>query len=628
MYFKVSMRHNPATGLPGGYYRLVESYRNELDNICHRTLLNIGFTDLTPEQLNAIRTLLNDRLERRMNLFENEDPRVKELANQYWNELVSKGKIDVSDKAYRQQRRMVVADTIKNKDAREIGAEWMCLQAVEQLKIGKTLEALGWEEEKIQLAVTQIISRAVYPFSEYRTSRWIKENSAVCELTGYPAEKMTKDKLYQSALNLFKVKDVLEHQLSKRTNELFDLQDRIILYDLTNTYFEGTKRNSKLAQYAKDKSKEKRDDAKLIVLALVINIEGFIKFSSVFEGKKSDSSSLPDIVDKIRVQTSDNKKAIVVLDAGVATDDNLKLLQSRGYDYVCVARAQMKDYKVDPDATPVITHSKAKEKISLERVTANNTTDYILKVQSEGKLKKEQSMKNQFESRFMQELTKAREALSKKGGIKRADKVERRIGRIIEKYPSMARHFDIKVVSKGILATDIIIHQKQSYQHHESHLGTYFIRTSLDGKKEATLWAIYNTIREIEGSFRCLKTDLDLRPIYHKNDDATLAHLHLGLLAYWLVNTIRFQLKAKDIKHGWQEIVRITNTQKVVTTYAKNKYDEIVSVRRCTDPQPKVMEIYKALNYKYCPFTKRKSVVHKPELKNFEGRYPSGFDDG
>jgi hypothetical protein len=173
MYFKVSMRHNPATGLPGGYYRLVESYRNELDNICHRTLLNIGFTDLTPEQLNAIRTLLNDRLERRMNLFENEDPRVKELANQYWNELVSKGKIDVSDKAYRQQRRMVDADTIKNKDAREIGAEWMCLQAVEQLKIGKTLEALGWEEEKIQLAVTQIISRAVYPFSEYRTSRRI-----------------------------------------------------------------------------------------------------------------------------------------------------------------------------------------------------------------------------------------------------------------------------------------------------------------------------------------------------------------------------------------------------------------------------------------------------------------------
>jgi hypothetical protein len=622
------MRHNPATGLPGGYYRLVESYRNELDNICHRTLLNIGFTDLTPEQLNAIKTLLNDRLERRMNLFENEDPRVKELADQYWEELVSKGKIDVSDKAYQQQRRMVDADTIKNKDAREVGAEWMCFQAVEQLKIGKTLEALGWEDEKIQLALTQIISRAVYPYSEYRTSRWIKENSAVCELTGYPVEKMTKDKLYQSALDLFKIKDILEYQLSKRTNELFDLQDRIILYDLTNTYFEGTKHNSKLAQHAKGKSKEKRDDAKLIVLALVINIEGFIKFSSVFEGKKSDSSSLPDIVDKIRVQTSNSKRAVVVLDAGVATDDNLKLLKSRGYDYVCVGRAQMKDYQIDPNAVAVTTYSKVKDKITLERVYSNNTTDYILKVQSQGKRKKEQSMKNQFESRFLQELTKAREALSKKSGIKRVDKVERRIGRAIEKYPSMAKHFDIQVTSVGKIATDIIVNQKQSYQHHESHLGTYFIRTNLDGKKESNLWTIYNTIREIEGSFRCLKTDLDLRPIYHKNDDAALAHLHLGLLAYWLVNTIRYQLKAKSITLGWQEIVRITNTQKVVTTYAKNKYDEIVSVRRCTDPQPKVMQIYKALNYKYCPFTKRKSVVHKPESKNFGGRYPCGFDDG
>lgn len=622
------MRHNPATGLPAGYYRLVESYRNEHDNICHRTLLNVGFTDLTPEQLNGIKDLLNDRLERRVSMFQNEDPRVKQVADAYWEELVSKGKIDVSDKAYQQQRRMVDADTIKNKDARELGAEWMCFQAIEQLKVGKTLEDLGWEEEKIQLALTQIISRAVYPFSEHRTSRWIKENSAVCELTSYPLEKMTKDKLYQSALDLFKIKDVLEHQLSKRTNELFDLQDRIILYDLTNTYFEGAKRSSKLAQHAKSKSKEKRDDAKLIVLALVINVEGFIKFSSVFEGKRSDSSSLPDIVDKIRVQTSDNKKAIVVLDAGVATENNLKLLQSRGYDYVCVSRAQMKDYKIDPTAEPVRTISKANDRITLERVISNNTTDYLLKVHSEGKLKKEESMKCQFESRFMQELSKVKEALSKKGGIKTKDKVERRIGRVIEKYPSMAKHFDIEVASEGARAIDIKVHQKESYQHHENHLGTYFIRTSLDGKNEASLWAIYNTIREIEGSFRCLKTDLDLRPIYHKNDDATLAHLHLGLLAYWLVNTIRFQLKAKGINHGWQEIVRITNTQKVVTTYAINKYNETVSVRRCTDPQPKVLQIYQALNYKYCPFAKRKSVVHRTEAKKTEGRNQSDFDDG
>jgi len=110
--------------------------------------------------------------------------------------------------------------------------------------------------------------------------------------------------------------------------------------------------------------------------------------------------------------------------------------------------------------------------------------------------------------------------------------------------------------------------------------------------------------------------DLDLRPIYHKNDDAyALEHLDLGLLAYSLVNTIRYQLKAKGIHHDWQEIVCITNTQKVVSTYGKNIFEETIYVRRCTEPNEKVKTIYQALGYRNYPFVKRKSVVHKSEFK-------------
>ena len=75
--------------------------------------------------------------------------------------------------------------------------------------------------------------------------------------------------------------------------------------------------------------------------------------------------------------------------------------------------------------------------------------------------------------------------------------------------------------------------------------GVYLLRTSLNLQDEQTFWTIYNAIREIEYTFRVLKTDLDLRPIYHKTDAASMAHLHLGLLAYWLVATIRYQLKQK-----------------------------------------------------------------------------------
>ena len=257
MYFKFSTRFNPANGQYQGYYRLVESYRNAHERICHRTLLNIGFLDLDAEKLNSIKTLLNDRLSRKISLFQEEDSDVVQWADTFWGQLVKGGKIDVSDQAFEKKRRMIDADTLKNKDAREVGAEWMCYQALEQLMLKEKLFSLGWSEQQTQLALTQIISRAVYPSSENRTCSWIKENSAVCEITGYPKQQITKDKLYKGALDLFAVKDTLEQHLSKKTNELFDLQDKIILYDLTNTYFEGAKHQSTLAQHTKHKSKEK-----------------------------------------------------------------------------------------------------------------------------------------------------------------------------------------------------------------------------------------------------------------------------------------------------------------------------------------------------------------------------------
>ena len=129
------------------------------------------------------------------------------------------------------------------------------------------------------------------------------------------------------------------------------------------------------------------------------------------------------------------------------------------------------------------------------------------------------------------------------------------------------------------------------------------------------VWNIYNTIREIENAFRTLKTDLDLRPIYHQNDDATMAHLHLGILAYWLVNTIRHQLKNNGINSGWREIVRIGNTQKVITTSGTNTYDKIITTRKCSQSNDNLKNIYKVLKTKHQPFTKRKSVVPNLEFK-------------
>jgi transposase len=630
------MRTNSRTGIYSGYYRLVESYRNENGRVCHRTMLNAGYLDqLNTDQLNLIQKIITAKVTNCNDSLFTVPYTSDEVVNQYvdvfYQRLIDEKRIDIDTEKYKNRKSNNIKDiqkidvnSIKNKDVREIGAEWMCYQTMHKLQLESFFKKQGWNENDIKLAQTHIISRSVYPASELKTSRWIKENSAVCEITGTDITKITKDKLYRISHKLYDVKNALEQHLSVRTNELFDIEDKIILYDLTNTYFEGRKENSVLAKFGR--SKEKRSDAKLVVLALVVNVEGFIKYSSILEGNMADSKTLEGMINNLRIKTSaSSKKALVVIDAGIATDENLKMIVSKGYDYLCVSRSNLTKYTVDAGAETVSVTDNKKQKIDLCRVKSCKNNDYYLKVESHSKKLKERSMNEQFQARFEEGLQKISNSLTKKGGVKKLDKVHERIGRIKQKYPSIQKYYDIEVCvqpekesvkaeNKSPIATTLKWAVKKNIEIN-ARSGIYFLRTSLDGNSEATLWKTYNTIREIEATFRVLKTDLDLRPIYHKNDSSTMAHLHLGLLAYCLVNTIRYQLKNKEINHGWKEIVRIMNTQKAVTTTAQNIHDNVIVIRRCSEPNEKVKQLYDALKFKYAPFTKKKSVVHKSEFK-------------
>ena len=483
------------------------------------------------------------------------------------------------------------------------------------MKLDKFFESKGWDHEKIALAMTHLISRAVYPASEYKTSFWIKENSAVCEITGYDVKKITKDRLYGISHALYAEKESLEQYLSHRTNELFDLQDKIILYDLTNTYFEGEKRHSRIARFGR--SKDKRNDTRLVVMAVVINPEGFIKYSTIYEGNKADCKTLADMIEKLRLATSSTgKKALVVIDAGIATDENLKLIRQKGYDYLCVSRSTIKEYTIEPDDCGITIVDKKRQPIELIKAHVHSETDYFLRVKSESKGIKESAMNSRFKDRFEEGMINIESSLHKKSGVKQMDKVHERIGRLKQKYPSIHRFYQIDVESNDKNIVTSLAWNIKSTIDPDQNSGIYFLRTSLCEPDETMVWMIYNTIREIEYTFRVLKTDLDLRPVFHQKDDSTMAHLHLGLLAYWLVNTIRYQLKKKSILSHWREIVRIMNTQKCVTTLAQNLTDEIISIRKCSEPDEKAKQIYDILKYKYAPFIRKKSVVLKVEPIN------------
>ncbi len=131
------------------------------------------------------------------------------------------------------------ADSVKNLHARTIGAEQVCISTLEKLKVRDFLKSKGWKKRDIDIALVQIACRAIYPYSELRTVKVLRENSAVCEIVGIDPFTITKDDLYRSAHNLFELQEDLELWLYNRTRSLFAMDDKILLFDLTNTYFEG-----------------------------------------------------------------------------------------------------------------------------------------------------------------------------------------------------------------------------------------------------------------------------------------------------------------------------------------------------------------------------------------------------
>jgi hypothetical protein len=613
MFLKPISKYNKTTGERHFIYRLCESYRIH-GSIHHRIIVGLGKL----EELDSIeqKRMLAIRIEE---LIRNGtdtlaltpvDEKVEKLAQQFYQEIRSKRRCDISSED--EDWETVNLDTLKNKDAREIGSEWLCKQAFDQLGIGDFLRQENWDEEKISLATTHIISRAVYPASELKTVSVIRENSAVSELTGLNKEKVTKDSLYGISHKLYSVNRKLEKYLSTRTNELFDLEDKIILYDLTNTYFEGRMKASAIAKFGR--SKEKRNDARIVVLAAVVNREGFLKYTNIFEGNTADCKTLGVMIETLSSHTSaTTRKPIVVMDAGIATEENIEMLKVKGYDYLCVTRSGLKDYHADIESTPVVIKDKRDQPIELIKVK-NDTdngqnADQYLMIKSRAKALKENSMNGLLSQRFEQGIEQINSGVSTKGGTKTVKKVYERIGRLKQKYPSIHQYYDIIVSDNGKGTATAVSCRHKTGEDPDKEAGMYFLRTSLKENDEKTLWDIYNIIREIEYTFFVLKSDLDLRPIYHKSDEATMAHLNLGILAYWLVATIRYQLKQKGCHSDWREIVRIMNTQKCVTTSIENIKDETVCVRQCTEPNKQVSRIYELMNYKQYPFTRKKSIV-------------------
>jgi hypothetical protein len=617
MFLKPADIKDKNTGKTYRYYKLCESYRIG-NKIRHRTVLFLG--KIEELETNEERKLLADRIEQLIiggqTLFSSNLPEhIEKIARHFYAQIKRKGltsqpisqaetaRVKEADKDYQE----VDISSVKSEDVRDIGSEWLCRQAVDELEIEAFLKEQGWNDREVKTALLHIISRAVYPASEHKTAQWLNDNSSVAELFDMNPYSINRFHLYRASNMLNKEKEGLEQFLSVRTNELFDLDDKIILYDLTNTFFEGRKVGSKLCKFAK--SKEKRNDAKLVVLALVVNVEGFVKYSKIYRGNMSDCKTLSEVVSQLSERTcSNSRKPIVVIDAGIATEDNLKMLKTQRYNYICVTRSKLKDYEMAGDKI-IQLQDKRKQPIEIRWVVKSGEEDSFLYVRSQRKAIKEASMNDHFCQRYEEELDNIKNSIHKKGGTKKYEKVLERIGRIKERYPAANKHYKIDVKHKDGIT--VMLSWRRKPLNIKSREGVYFIRTNIRKTDEKMLWDIYNAIREIEATFRILKTDLSLRPIFHQKDEFTIAHLNLCILAYIVVNTIRYRLKNHGIHYDWQNIIRIMNTQKAGTIIFEKRDKKQINIRVCSIPSAGAQEIYSAMGYKPMPFYRKKFVFPK-----------------
>ena len=490
---------------------------------------------------------------------------------------------------------------------RSFGPEHLCLQTLGKLDLAGFLRSLGMCTKDTDKALISIAARAIYASSEHKTAQILDMNSSLGECMKCD-ETISYKQLYRISDLLYERKDQIDELLYNRITHMFDLEDKLVIYDISNTYFETRKQDSQKATFGR--SKEKRTDCPIVVFTGVINAEGFVRHSRIYEGNKSDADTLFDMIADLEKHSPDTKNKTIVIDAGIADEDNLAELNEKGYKYVCVSRTRLADYPAECLDTQITQSTdRGHGQVRLSVFTPDGYSDTWMMVQSEAKKIKEQSMQAKLRSRFEQDLKTAEAALHVKGGTKRIKKVWERIGRYKERHRHVSGAYNISVSEKDGKATAIHWTIKKNKKKDDKAKGIYFIRTNHTNPQEKQLWDIYNTIREVEATFRCLKTDLNIRPVHHQNDWRIEAHIYLTVLAYQLVNTIRFMLKQANINHDWQNIVRIMSTQTLQSIELPTD-SKVVHLRKPAKPIEQVKDIYKATGCNHTQKAVKKSVVY------------------
>ena len=441
MYIRRTTIKSRQTGEPYYSYRLVESIR-EGERIRQRTLLNLGrYFEVPRAQWAALVQRIEHLVGGQADWLPGElDAQWEEVAQRYAAHLIrARASVVEERSAQAPDYHTVDLDSLQLLRPRSVAIEHVALAALRQVGLDQQLAALGFNGPQRAAAIGTLVARMVAPGSELATHQWLQEQSALGELIDFDFLGLDLMALYRISDQLLKHKGALEGFLYAQERTLFDFEEVITLYDLTNTYCEGTAKGN--ANAALGRSKEKRSDCPLVTLALVLDASGFPKRSEIFAGNVSEPKTLAQMLGKLTSQHRD-KAPTVVLDAGIASAENIAWLVEHGYRYLVVSRKRHREF--DPDAAVLIKEDEELTIRAQRRVNAD-TGEVELYCHSSQREEKERAIANLFAQRFEAALAKLAEGLHQKGTVKRYDKVLERLGRLREKYARAAQYYEVTV---------------------------------------------------------------------------------------------------------------------------------------------------------------------------------------
>ena len=606
-------------------HQLLESVRTP-DGPRQNVLLNLGILDLEKDKWKLLVNVIKEKL-CNQNRFFQIDREIEKLAEHYVALILEKRLQQASEKIEdiqeehekesRTQYESVDIHSVSTSNARTQGAEHIAIKQMDEYGFDNILRSLQFDDKQIVYAKMLIVGRMVHPASERETVRWINENSAIKELLRTDV-KVYDNALHRTAIKLWQHHEAIEKQLSKSAVKIFSLEESVILYDLTNTYFAGSKRGSRIAKPG-GKSKERRNDRPLITLALTVDEEGFPKHSWLLDGNVSEPKTLARMLDELSEYTETNlfnSRKTIVIDAGIATEDNLKIIKSKNYNYVGVSRKRSYgDNFWDGSEEKQIKLSNDKTKLKIKIVRTDD--EAFLLCHSETKEAKASAILGRKLKKFEDGLKNLKDGLKKSGTQKKYSKIIERIGRLKEKY-GVGTLYDIEVKEKDGVATDIEFSKNSKGEAKECTAGEYVIRTNRLDLPDERISQIHRSLTRIEDCFCSMKSELGMRPNYHKEDDPTIAHISITVIAYHILSGILKKLRIGGINYRWETLRNILSSHVRITTSFNTENKETIHIRTSTIPTIKQREIYRKLKIRMKPLKRvitkiKKNVVSKKQ---------------